>query len=496
MSLSLSSKLFERSVTIKIKKLFYVLIFLALGGSLTACSEKQAQNTLQKIDSPVFKNGVVHDPSVIKSNENYYIIGSHLQMAKSSNLMAWEQISESVPTTELFEDVYKEFAEEFEYAKSDTMWAGDITQLEDGRYYLYYCLCEGASPRSVLGVAVSDSIEGPYTKIESFLWSGGAKTPNGKPYNANTDPNVIDPHVFYDKDGQLWMVYGSYSGGIFILEMNNKTGLPKDRTTYGTKILGGNHARIEAPYILYVPETDYYYLFTSYGGLDLDGGYNIRVARSKTVNGPFKDMQGNDVIKAKGRPGVMFDDENIQDIGTKMIGNMIWDYGDSLLNRGYMSPGHNSAIIDEENNQTFLLFHTRFPGQGENYEVRTHQLLFNEEGWPMIVPRPYSGEKEEDFRTIDLSGKYMFVKFNNEISAEKIRSENLLIDNKKISGALSGRLDYPEKVDQDFSISLNDGSLIKGKFISVWDDYMKHQTIAFTGYSQDGDAVMLVEEKD
>src|SRR5699024_2007563 len=148
----------------------------------------------------------------------------------------------------LFEDVKAELAESFEFAKTDTLWASDIIQLSDGRYYLYYCFCEGSSPLSTLGVAVADNIEGPYKDQGVFLTSG-VEDLNGEPYDATTEPNVIDPHVFYDNDGKLWMVYGSYSGGIFILEMDEDTALPKENQDYGKKLLGGNHSRIEAPYI-------------------------------------------------------------------------------------------------------------------------------------------------------------------------------------------------------------------------------------------------------
>jgi arabinan endo-1,5-alpha-L-arabinosidase len=59
-----------------------------------------------------------------------------------------------------------------------------------------------------MGVAVSDSIEGPYEKVESFLYSGTSPQ-FGEAYNAAIHPNAIDPHVFYDNEGKLWMVYGS-----------------------------------------------------------------------------------------------------------------------------------------------------------------------------------------------------------------------------------------------------------------------------------------------
>ena len=39
----------------------------------------------------------------------------------------------------------------------------------------------------------------------------------GNKYNYEKYPNAIDPTVFYDADGKMWMVYGSWSGGIFLL---------------------------------------------------------------------------------------------------------------------------------------------------------------------------------------------------------------------------------------------------------------------------------------
>ena len=39
-------------------------------------------------------------------------------------------------------------------------------------------------------------------------------------------PNCIDPTVFYDEQGNLWMTYGSFSGGIYILPLVEETGMP------------------------------------------------------------------------------------------------------------------------------------------------------------------------------------------------------------------------------------------------------------------------------
>ena len=43
---------------------------------------------------------------------------------------------------------------------------------------------------------------------------------------------------------------------------------------------------------MYDANTDYYYLFVSYGTLTSNGGYQIRVFRSKTVDGEYVDMNG------------------------------------------------------------------------------------------------------------------------------------------------------------------------------------------------------------
>ncbi|PNB39338.1 endo-alpha-(1-_5)-L-arabinanase, partial [Pseudomonas sp. GW456-E7] len=80
--------------------------------------------------------------------------------------------------------VYEELKDTFEWAQSNTLWAADVTQLADGKYYMYYNACRGDSPRSALGVAVADNIEGPYKNKGIFLKSGMEGTGNdGTPYD-------------------------------------------------------------------------------------------------------------------------------------------------------------------------------------------------------------------------------------------------------------------------------------------------------------------------
>jgi len=197
----------------------------------------------------------VHDPSIVKSGNTYYVFGSHLAAARSTDLVNWTRFAEGVNSNNpLFRDVTRELAEALSWAETNTLWAADVRQLPDGKFYMYYNACRGDSPLSALGVAVADRIEGPYTNKQVLLRSGRGQTPTGANFNGSVHPNVVDPHVFFDRNNRLWMAYGSYSGGLFILELDPATGLIKPGQTanagYGTHLMGGNHSRIEAPFIL------------------------------------------------------------------------------------------------------------------------------------------------------------------------------------------------------------------------------------------------------
>src|SRR5690606_41764902 len=55
---------------------------------------------------PQFKNASVHDPSIIKVEDTYYVFGSHLAVAKSTDLMNWDIVASGVmPENPLFSDV-------------------------------------------------------------------------------------------------------------------------------------------------------------------------------------------------------------------------------------------------------------------------------------------------------------------------------------------------------------------------------------------------------
>ena len=51
-------------------------------------------------------------------------------------------------------------------------------------------------------------------------------------------PNCIDPCVFYDDDDNLWMSYGSWSGGIYMIRLDKENGLRDYTYTFPYQING------------------------------------------------------------------------------------------------------------------------------------------------------------------------------------------------------------------------------------------------------------------
>jgi arabinan endo-1,5-alpha-L-arabinosidase len=470
-------------------------------GTLLACSFISGNAAAQAGFTPItFQNASVHDPSVIKVGATFYVFGSHLASAKSTDLKNWQQMTSSVSATNpLFlngaANVYTELAETFSWAQSTTLWAPDVRQLADGKFYMYYNACKGDAPVSALGVAVANNVEGPYVNKGIILKSGmwGQTSYDGTVYDALKHPNTVDPNVFFDNGGKLWMIYGSYSGGIFIMQMNPANGMPYAGQGYGKRLIGGNHSRIEGAYVMYSPATAYYYMFTSFGGLDANGGYNMRVARSTNPDGPYYDAQGNDMANVKANPSKpLFDDASITPYGVKLMGNFLFErqLGDAGtgIGTGYVSPGHNSAYYDPATGKYFLIFHTRFPERGEQHEIRVHQMFMNADGWPVVAPYRNTNETLAAVRREFVVGDYMYVNHGKDITASIKKSRLVTLNtNGTVSGAVAGT--WALVGSNQVEINLPGASTYKGVFLSQWDETSKSYVMTFSALSREGIAV-------
>ncbi len=460
----------------KVRWTAFVMLLVMLA-SLGAAPAETAQQVK-------FKNVSVHDPSVLRTEDGrFYIYGSHMQAAWSDDLVNWKMFSK-LDKCALQPEYAVEFKEAMTWAQTGTFWAPDVIQLADGRYYMYYCCCEGSSPLSALGLAVSDSPEGPFENVQILLKSGESG------YDATQYPNAIDPCVFFDASGQrLYMVYGSYSGGIFLLELDPETGLIlPGQEPYGVHLLGGNHGCIEAPYIVYNEDTGYYYLFLSFGGLGVNDGYNIRVCRSKDVAGPYEDAAGQSMLECKCAPGNFWNNDDIAPYGTKLMGGYLFKPlagENSDRENAIRSPGHNSVYFDEDSGRWFILHHTRFASTGDRYIVQVRELFFNEAGWPMAAPTRYVPEAE-DKAALTLEGTFKLLRHEKDVNlTEHVSVAADFAPDGTISGQAGGSF-----TAADGKIELTvDGVRYTGVCYVGYDETQEAFVSCVTALSDDGQAL-------
>lgn len=443
-------------------------------------------------ETPTFSDVSVHDPSVTKVGDTYYIIGSHMQAAKSKDLMHWSSVSAGVSNgsnrTPLFAGpLNEELKTAVQWVGNELYWAADWILLRaDGRFYMYYCVATGNSPKACIGMAVADSIEGPYTDQGIIIRSE----------SRDGIPSSVDPQAFYDKEDRMWLVYGSYSDGIYITELDPSTGRPL-KSGYGKKLTGGAHTPIEGAYIIYSPETDYYYLFTSFGGLSANDGYNMRVSRSKTPDGLYEDYAGKLMIKAAGGSSA-FDTSKIQNYGLKLFGNYMWRKGPNDTGKGkqgYVSSGHNSVYYDSVTGRYFLIFHTRFPGEGEAHQVRVHQMFLNEDGWPVVAPCRYAGETIGDYVGENIIGKFKYVNHGHEITKDLKRSTEIVLNaDYTVTETATGKtLGTWMLTDGHYATITIDGVIYKGVFLFQWDDFAGAYVMTFTASCEEGSTIWGVQ---
>lgn len=449
--------------------------------SLTIASAFLFAGQVVVAQTPTFnRNASVHDPSVIKVGDRFYVYGSHGASAWTEDLMNWTQVAQSVTAGNPphFQNIWTELSDLKEWTNADTLWAADVYQLEDGKYYYYYNVwTDYQSYRSYMGVAVSDDIEGPY-KHKDVILKGGTGISG---FNPLIHPNTIDPTLYRDTEDNLWMVYGSYSGGIYVLEMDDTTGLQKPDQSWGTKILtNGNGPVTEGPFMDYNEETGYFYLFMSYGGLAAADDYNMRVFRSENPNGPFLDPSGKDAVDAN--------PTTWKDFGLALAGGWQFQAVEGEPNQspaGYLSPGHNSVIKDPATGKWFNFFHTRFVGRGEAHEVRIHQFFFNEDGWPVMAPHRYAGETQGTYTAEEVAGSYKALIHNKEIIREAIPTYSSVIGLQQGGGLVGADGSWSMVDGKNIRITI-DGELYKGVVCEQWDNENKLWVTAFTAASSNG----------
>ena len=471
---------------------------------LTSSEAKSLYKTTTK------KRVSIHDPSVVwePKLKRYYIFGSHKAGAYTTDMQNWTQanpkwkvgsnsnaankdafVTPAVKTVKKggqdvdfpqFNAVEWSARTDANYNVDGNMWAPDVIWNPTMQKWCCYLSINGDSWFSSIVLLTSNSITGPYeyqgpvvicgfrdnthsykdTDLELVL---GTQTSLPSRYNVGNNwgrrwPHTIDPAVFYDADGKLWLVYGSWSGGIWMLELDEETGLRDYDVSYpstggttdgvtsdpyfGKKVGGGYYVSGEGPYIERIGQ--YYYLFVSYGFYSPEGGYEMRVFRSSKPDGPYTDASGRSAIFSS---YVMnYGTGNSDTRGEKLMGAYnSWGF----MTTGECAQGHNS-IIAAEDGRIYLVYHTKFNDGTVGHQVRVHQVFQNKQGWLVAAPFEYNGEEptNDDIATkelvaaTDIPGTYQLLVHKYKMDYAKMEEvtpvEITLTADGKVTGAYNG----------------------------------------------------------
>ncbi len=391
----------------------------------------------------------VHDPSIVIAYKQadgsitgektagaekiYYIFGSHKAFAKSSDMKNWRTFTNNIQKEQnnlFYSEIGWSKLGSSNYNVDGNLWAPDVIWNKQMKKWCMYMSVNGDNWYSSIVLLTSDSPEGNWTHVGPVIYSipwkakesdvaaytdfykvtgltSGSTLPSRYKLNRNGNQvyglNAIDPCVFYDEDGKLWMTYGSWFGGLYMIELDKATGLRDLNHKYdlvggtaetaeqdpyqGIKIYGGNHMSGEASYIEYI--NDRYYLFVTYGGLQAAGGYNMRVFSSASPTGPYKDMMNHDarVNASSSLNGALCPGTVNGQVGTRLMSYYKWDW----MSLAFCAQGHNSVVVDDDG-KIFNVYHTRFNGGNEGHQVRVHQMFQASNGGLCSAPFEYCGE--------------------------------------------------------------------------------------------------------
>ena len=480
----------------------------------------------------------VHDPSVVwdPSSQTYYIFGSHVAAAKTTDLMSWTAFTPvydySAYNPSAWSGAYGN------YSIDGNQWAPDVIWNKSMKKWCMYLSINGPTWNSSIVLLTADNIEGPYLCQGPIVFSGFNVTSTVGVSYRNTDlekvigtqaslperynvgnkwgerwPHCIDPCVFYDEDGNLWMSYGSWSGGIWMLELDENTGL-RDYTVaypeegsgngvtcdpyFGKKIAGGYYVSGEASYIEYIG--GYYFLFVTYGGLAAggdkndynNGGYQMRVFRSKKPDGPYLDARDTNAIF---KSYLLDFGPNANDNRGVNIFGAYSEWGNQAKgNYGERSQGHNS-IIAADDGRTYLVYHTRFQNRGEEHQVRVHQVFQNEDGWLVAAPFEYTGEqvKSADIATTQqvatdrIPGTYLLLIHPFKLDHTKKEAAKPVEIELHADGTITGESTGSWAIQEGTSyITITLDREYKGVMIEQTLEPTDDKTIAFTALNRNG----------
>lgn len=275
-------------------------------------------------DNPLVRHIFTADPAPIVYNNRFYIFTGHDEGGENSwTLNGWHVLSSSdmVNWTDHGEVLS---VADITWLNPNQAWAAQCVY-RNGKFYFYIC------DSGEIGVAISDSILGPY------------KDALGKPLISNKTPGAcsgddnIDPGVFIDDDEQAYIYWGTDRVARQAKLKSNMTEIDGSTSTPQ-----GLNRFFEASWV-HKRNGIYYYSYAAYNSSGENWPSNIDYATSSTPLGP-------------------------------------WTYKGTL--NGYAGTGTNHSGIMEFKDKWYFVYHTDYLSDAVPWKrsVQIDYLYYNSDG--------------------------------------------------------------------------------------------------------------------
>lgn len=306
--------------------------------------------------SATIQQPMVHDPVMAYEDGTYYLYctGQDIAQMTSKDLINW-----TVSRNGVLDGKLPAWTRDSVPGLGHHLWAPDVVQYNNVWYLAYSCSTFGKNT-SAIGLVSNKSLK------DADGWKDEGCVIASKGGRDNW--NAIDPNFVIDGDNNPWMVWGSFWDGIQLIPLDKTMHVKKGakprtiarRFAYNTRdipeseggpkryapgnypVEAGQNA-IEAPFIF--KHDGYYYLFVSwdYCCLGAQSTYRVVVGRSKSVEGPYLDNRGIDMLWGGGFPVFEGDKTHYEAAGHCAV----YHFGgkDLFICHGYKIPGGESVLV-------------------------------------------------------------------------------------------------------------------------------------------------------
>ena len=474
----------------------------------------------------------VHDPSVMLADDGYYYMyqtdasygnahagKGHFFCRRSKNLVDWEFMGATMKTAPSWmKDKVNEIRATMGLGPSTIdfvngeigYWAPCVRKVATGLYRMYYSInlpTVGATNDNMTDKTFNPNLIGMMETstpedVTSWVDKGFVicqYSDQGKNYKGKSiwggywKYNAIDPTYIITPEGEHWLIYGSWHSGFAAIELDPISGLTKNElgdpwgtasdTRYGkrvfTRINGDRWQGSEGPEVVY--HDGYYYMFIAYG--QLAHAYHTRVVRSENIDGPYKDITGKDFTN--GQAG-----GNAYPIVTHP-----YKFG---KDHGWEGISH-CAVWDDGQGNFFYSSQQRFPDNYKNNPYSNalmlggvRQIVWSEDGWPLVLPERYGAVPQTKITEQDLVGNWQHIRFGActkiwDTECKKDVSVDITLnDDHKVSAESTWSANASWSFDAATNIlTIGDVKLYLKRELD-WEASPRVPTIVYVGLSNDG----------